>query len=186
MIATHEQQAEYYNVITAIVRGCAFRSFLELGIGPGLLGGLLRTTCPNLERIHGVDIQNGADPPPGVTWHREISTDEWFRENVVKWDCVFVDAMHEHVQAMRDVINAMRVLTPDGLILLHDTYPPNQASVSPMVCGDVFRTYLALSERSDLEVVNLPLFNGLCIVRPISGGRLLTMDQESRISWKPV
>jgi len=180
MKATHEDQTEYYAIIAAIVRGCRFTSFLELGIGPGVLCPRLRKECPNLTRILGVDIQDGYGPPPGVNYLREISTDEFFRENSAKrkpeqFDCVFIDALHEHEQALRDFVNARRVLTDDGLIFLHDTYPPNPESVSPMVCGDVFRTYLALAERNDLEVVNLPLFNGLCIVRPIGAGRLRTL-----------
>lgn len=172
MKATHEDQAEYYAIISAIVRGCGFTSFLELGIGPGVLCPILQINCPKLDRILAVDIQDGYGPPPGVTYLREMSTDQFFRENQAKeeperFDCIFIDALHEHAQATRDFINARRVLTEDGLIFLHDTYPPNPESVSPMVCGDVFRTYLALAERTDLEVVNLPLFNGLCIVRPL-------------------
>lgn len=172
MKATDKEQTDYYSIISAIVRGCGFTSFLELGIGPGVLCPRLRQDCPKLARVIGVDIQNGYAAPPGVVYHREVSTDQFFRDNREKekperFDCIFVDALHEHRQATRDFINARRVLNDDGLIFLHDTYPPNPESVSPMVCGDVFRTYLALAERTDLEVVNLPLFNGLCIVRPL-------------------
>jgi len=189
MKAEHTEQSEYYGIISAIVRGCAFTSFLELGIGPGVLCPRLRRDCPKLDRILGVDIQNGYAPPPGVTYLRELSTDQFFRENREKetperFDCIFIDALHEHAQATRDFVNARRVLTEDGLIFLHDTYPPNPESVSPQVCGDVFRTYLALAERTDLEVVNLPLFNGLCIVRPLGSDeqnqrlRLLTLGSS--------
>jgi 23S rRNA U2552 (ribose-2'-O)-methylase RlmE/FtsJ len=176
MKATHDQGSDYYQVIMQIVRACAFESFLELGIGCGLLSGMLRENCPQLEMITGVDISDGDPPPEGVEWIRNKTTNDFFREDERTWDCIFVDADHMRPQATRDVISSLKVLNDDGLMLMHDTYPPTIEAVNPMVCGDVFKTYLALAERTDLEVVTLPLLNGLTIVRQVGERRIWTFD----------
>lgn len=176
MKATHEQQSVYYEIITQIVRGCAFESFLELGIGCGVLSGMLRQHCPQLKQITGVDVSDGDPPHEGVEWVRNKTTNAFFRDDDRTWDCIFVDADHMRPQATRDVVSSLKVLNDDGLLMMHDTYPPNIESVNPMVCGDVFETYLALAERTDLEVVTLPLFNGLTIVRRVDERRIWTFE----------
>ena len=62
--ATHDQVSVYYEVIVEIVRGCAFESFLEVGIGCGVLTTKLSQRCPLLTEITGMDIKDG-DLPPG-------------------------------------------------------------------------------------------------------------------------
>jgi hypothetical protein len=180
MKATHEQTSAYYEVITEIVKGCAFESFLEVGIGCGVLAGKLNERCPLLKQITGVDILGGDPPPDGVEWIREVASDDFFRTDDRTWDCIFVDGDHMRPQATRDTINAMRVLNDDGLLFIHDTYPPNDLdqTVGHMVCGDVYKTYLALAERTDLEVVTLPLWCGLTIVRRVHERRLWTMEEK--------
>ena len=185
MKATADQWTAYYQVIVEIVRGCAFESFLELGIGEGYLAGYLKSHCPSLTQITGVDISSyhthlPADyvTPEGVEYLHDTPTDQFFAEDERGWDCIFVDALHEHRQATRDFTNAMRVLNDDGLIFLHATYPPSPASLLPLVCGDVYKTYLELAERNDLEVVTLPLFNGLTIIRRVDERRLWTMEEN--------
>tara|TARA_R110002020_G_scaffold302595_2_gene517994 strand:- start:22002 stop:22547 length:546 start_codon:yes stop_codon:yes gene_type:complete len=178
--ATHEQVSAYYEVIVETVKGCAFESFLEVGIGCGVLAGKLKDRCPLLTQITGVDILGGDPPPDGVEWIREVASDDFFRTDDRTWDCIFVDGDHMRPQATRDTINAMRVLNDDGLLFIHDTYPPNTHphTTSDMVCGDVYKTYLALAERTDLEVVTLPLWCGLTIVRRVHERRLWTMEEN--------
>lgn len=180
MKATHEQVSAYYEVIVEIVKGCAFESFLEIGIGCGVLTGKLSQQCPMLKQITGVDIHDGDPPPPGVEWIREVGSDDFFRDDGRTWDAIFIDGDHMRPQTDRDVINAMRVLNDDGLIFMHDTYPPNTDphTTSWLVCGDVYKTYLALAERTDLEVVTLPLWCGLTIVRRVHERRLWTIEGQ--------
>ena len=97
----------------------------------------------------------GGDPPPdGVEWIREVASDDFFRTDDRTWDCIFVDGDHMRPQATRDTINAMRVLNDDGLLFIHDTYPPNT------------------------HPVTLPLWCGLTIVRRVHERRLWTMEEN--------
>tara|TARA_R100001082_G_C4338338_1_gene148882 strand:+ start:293 stop:985 length:693 start_codon:yes stop_codon:yes gene_type:complete len=164
-----------HNIIEAILMNSRYTSFLELGISTGYLCPRLRDNCANLERIVGVDINTElfrnatvmtAALSRNITYVN-ASTDEFFANNNEQFDCIFIDAMHEYEQCSRDFENALNVLTPDGLIFLHDTYPPDIEDTVPGRSGDVYRTYLDLVKREDLEVLNIPLHLGLCIVRPI-------------------
>jgi hypothetical protein len=186
MKATIENYWDYHRVIMDIVHGCAFESFLELGIGTGMLAGSLRQHCTNLKTITGVDILVGDLPPEGVEWIREKRTDVFFKEDDRTWDCIFVDADHSYPQALRDVINSLKVLNDDGLLFMHDTYPPNVESVVPSLCGDVFKAYLELVERPDLEVLTLPLFNGLTLVRRVDKRRIWTFEASNRVGSSDV
>ena len=180
MKATHNQIAAYYEVMVEIVKGCEFESFLEIGIGGGELTAKMATRCPLLQQITGVDILDGSPPPDGVEWLRLVGSDDFFRADDRTWDAIFIDGDHMRPQTDRDVINAMRVLNDDGLIFMHDTYPPNDEPQTTgwLVCGDVYKTYLELAERTDLEVVTLPLWNGLTIVRRVNERRLWTLEEK--------
>lgn len=40
------------------------------------------------------------------------------------FDIIFIDGLHEHTQVDRDISNALRHLSKEGRIVLHDTNPP--------------------------------------------------------------
>jgi predicted O-methyltransferase YrrM len=164
-----------HDIIQAIVDACGYTSFLELGISTGNLCPRLRDNCPDLDLIVGVDNDPELFKDAKVmtsALSRNITyvnttTDEFFANNNEQFDCIFVDAMHEYKQATRDFNNSLDVITPDGLIFLHDTYPPSIEHTDSSSSWDVYRTYLDIVEREDLEVINIPLHLGLCIVRPV-------------------
>ena len=41
-----------------------------------------------------------------------------------KYDVVFIDGLHKSYQVKKDIENSLRVLSPNGYILLHDCNPP--------------------------------------------------------------
>ena len=68
----------------------------------------------------------GVDPEQGGT-HR-MTSDEYFESNYSNdmFDVVFIDGLHEAFQTYRDILNALHVLRPGGMILVHDCNPPGQ------------------------------------------------------------
>ena len=178
---------QHHDVIIEFVKFCDYTSFLELGIGAGHLCSRLNNEIHEnshdirLERIVGVDQDDKKDilpHPRGKVKYFKTTTDEFFKDNTDQFDCVFIDAAHEYEQAHRDFDNSLKVLTENGLIFLHDTYPPSPAHTTPDSCGDVYRTYLDLVEREDLEVINIPLHLGLCIVRRVDPNNRITTLKE--------
>jgi predicted O-methyltransferase YrrM len=181
MKSTEEQSSGYIAVIGSLLNACNFNSYLELGIGYGVCLRHISRACPKVH-ITAVDLR----PRPGyqkdiptkrVNWKVGITTNDFFAQNEAKFDAVFIDADHNGDQVFADFNNAMRCLNPDGLIFLHDTYPPSEDYTAPSRCSDSFKAYLRLCETPDLlEIVNIPTFCGLTIVRPLTTGRrLLTL-----------
>ncbi|MCA9088076.1 MAG: class I SAM-dependent methyltransferase [Planctomycetaceae bacterium] len=97
-------------------------------------------------------------------------------------DVAFVDGLHTHEQAHRDVVNCLKYLKPSGVIVMHDCLPPHAAAAlaGPSLravealeapgwtgewTGDVYKSVMQLrAERSDLNVFVLDCDYGIGIV----------------------
>ena len=184
MKATQAHIDAYPQIIASIVNAANFDSYLELGIGYGVCLRHIAAACLNT-RITAVDVKtlpayNNGIPANRINWRIGVTTDDFFAKNEERFDAIFIDADHSSRQVMIDFGNATRCLNPDGIIFLHDTYPPNVEFTVPNRCSDSFKVYLELSANHQLfEVVNLPTFCGLTIVRPIDSDRkLLTLPRD--------
>ena len=47
-----------------------------------------------------------------------------FKVNLINFDIIFIDGLHEHEQVVRDFNNARKFLRKGGYIFLHDLLPP--------------------------------------------------------------
>lgn len=184
MKATQAHIDAYPQIIASILNASNFDSYLELGIGYGVCLRHISAACPGA-RVTAVDVRPlpGYDkgiPANRIDWRIGVTTDEFFDKNEDRFDAVFIDADHSSKQVRIDFDNAVKCLNPDGIIFLHDTYPPNVEFTVPNRCSDSFKVYLDLSANHQLfEVVNLPTFCGLTIVRPLDPERkLLTIPKD--------
>ena len=104
-----------------------------------------------------------------------------FLQRLGKLDIVFVDGMHVYSFALRDVLNALTYLAPDGVIILHDCFPRDEKLAVPLSpqeamnvqgewCGDVWKTivYLKRCMKDSLDVSVLDTDHGLGIIQPRS------------------
>lgn len=67
----------------------------------------------------------------------------------------FIDGDHRYEQAARDFWNLWPLLVPEGVIALHDTYPPSEEWTDENRCGDVYRLRQELEKRDDMDVFTL-------------------------------
>ena len=101
-----------------------------------------------------------------------MTSDEFFAtvDPGTRFDVIFVDGLHLYEQAYRDTINAVRHLSPRGLLLLDDVVPIDELSAlrdlgeamrlqraagvaHPLWHGDVYRTVcVLLDHHSDLRL----------------------------------
>jgi len=66
----------------------------------------------------------GVDPNSGGTLR--MTSDEFFKVNLINFDLIFIDGAHEHMQVLRDFDNSRKFLRPNGYIFLHDLLPPGE------------------------------------------------------------
>jgi hypothetical protein len=170
--------------------------YLEIGVHTGVLFLHVRA-----------DQKIAVDPDPRVPrwkWFAHLNTarrgrlvtqtsDEFFASlgPAERFDVVFVDGLHLHEQALRDIENAVRHLSANGTVFVHDCNPASAASAGrdPEAtagagwCGDVWKAIAHLrAHRADLSVETLDTDNGIAVVRrgsnPRATGKLVVGDLD--------
>ena len=153
-----------------------YQHYLEIGCG------LLEFNFAMVKDLFSVAMC--VDPNAGGT-HRMMS-DEFFAQNTQRFDVIFIDGLHDAKQVWRDVHNALRFLSPDGLILLHDCNPRNvEFQITPQLhkiwLGDVWKAIVALRAQDYIEIVVGDFDLGVGIMRRRLNTHRLPMALETRV-----
>lgn len=98
-------------------------------------------------------IKYGVDPDPKARATLQMTSDEAFSVGFRrKFDLVFLDGLHTAEQVKKDFENALKVLSPNGFIVLHDCSPlKEEHTIVPRPTerghwnGDVYKFAMALS-----------------------------------------
>ena len=111
----------------------------------------------------------GVDPRSGGTVRAR--SDEFFARNDERFDVVFIDGLHRYQQVLRDVRNSLDILTPEGVVVLHDCLPLTWAAQCPYPCqdcwnGDVWRALVEIRTWPDVDSATCLVDHGLGIVVP--------------------
>lgn len=84
------------------------------------------------------------------------SSDSFFeRLNMPVIAFAFIDGDHCYEQAKKDFWNTWALLKDEGVIALHDTYPPSEEWTDENRCGDVYKLRQELEKHPDMEVLTL-------------------------------
>jgi hypothetical protein len=97
------------------------------------------------------------DPDPNAKAKVQNTSDEffaWYQEKNIdnKFDLIFIDGLHTAEQVKKDFENALKILSSNGFIVLHDCNPEKEEhTIVPRPTdrghwnGDVYRTAVCLS-----------------------------------------
>ena len=103
-------------------------------------------------------------------------------------DLAFVDGLHLFEQALRDVANVEHHSNPDGIILIHDCLPIDEATstreqTTVIWSGDVWKVVVALRRyRHDLTVTTVDVEpTGLAIVSGLNPDNTVLFDRYDEI-----
>lgn len=112
---TPERLLTRHDIINAFITDRGYHSFLEIGTDKGA-----SLSAVKVERIVSVD----PDTSTPATHH--ATSDAFFAVCNEKYDIIFIDGLHEHNQAYRDILNALYHLNPGGVIVMHDCLPTSE------------------------------------------------------------
>ena len=119
------------HVVQNIIDKKKYNSYLEIG-------------CFDDELFNFIKCKKkvGVDPVSGGTVRK--TSDQFFKDNNEKFDCIFIDGLHYYSQVKKDIENSLQVLNQNGIILLHDCLPNNYYDQAIPRCqytwnGDVWR-----------------------------------------------
>lgn len=145
-------------IINHFIKTHSYKTYLEIG-------------CQRDVNFNAIEIgyKIGVDPEMGGT-HR-MTSDQFFEQNVEKFDIIFIDGLHEYSQVYKDVQNALKVLNEGGVIICHDCNPTTEVmqKVPREVrewTGDCWKAFVRLRhERDDLEMRVIDTDYGVGIIR---------------------
>lgn len=111
----------------------------------------------------------GVDPQRGGTIRATSS--EFFASNRQTFDLVFVDGLHHHEQVIEDVLNSLHVLSPRGLVVLHDCLPLScvaqyREQSQRIWNGDVWKAMVEIRTWPAVDASTCLIDHGIGIVVP--------------------
>jgi len=177
----YNKKPERYDWIQWLIENNNYKKFLEIGCHEGKT--FRRITC---DVKHSVDpatrTRHGRKPIPAT--HR-MTSDEFFKNlgSKDKYDIIFIDGLHTEEQATKDTENALKHLTPKGIILFHDVDPPDKRSCNSDTC---WRSFVKLRTRKDLDTCVYPfreITESVGFLKVRKNSNLLTAKLKS-LEWK--
>tara|TARA_B100001250_G_scaffold405567_1_gene423252 strand:- start:738 stop:1415 length:678 start_codon:yes stop_codon:yes gene_type:complete len=142
----------------------------------------LEIGCDQDQLFSKINIKNkiGVDPVSGGNVRK--SSDNFFLTNKTSFDLVFIDGLHEYKQVKKDIINSLRFLNPNGIILVHDCLPSSMSKQAvPRYRmswnGDVWKAIVDLRQNNDLEVFTCEIDQGIGIIKKEKNSSILKLDK---------
>ena len=105
------------------------------------------------------------------------ASDEFFKRiDMPSIAFAFIDGDHNYAQAAKDFWNTWPLLVDEGVIALHDSYPPDASWTTENTCGDVYRLRQELEKHPEMECLTLgrgcAIGVGITFVKKKRGGYL--------------
>lgn len=154
------------DIINRYISKYKFEKYLEIGVADGI--------C--IERVS-AKYKDGVDPSyshrRGLVNHR-MTSDEFFQkieDSNILYDFIFIDGLHHTEQVDKDIANSLKHLSPNGIIMLHDTNPGSYESqlvprTQTLWNGDVWKSVVKLRcSNPDLEIFTIDTDFGCAVLR---------------------
>jgi hypothetical protein len=123
-----------HETINLLIREFSYKSYLEIGLGP------LQETWKfiNCDHKECVDINKGSADLPTFLG----TSDDFFKQNSRQFDLIYIDGDHSSDQVRKDLRNSLDILSPGGIIVMHDIAPEKREHTSPRSSGDAFKVFI--------------------------------------------
>ena len=164
-------------LIKYMIENKNYKKYLEIG-------------CHNDEVFNKISIEKiGVDPVSGGNFRG--TSDEFFKKNKSNFDCIFIDGLHEYKQVKRDILNSIKFLENDGIIILHDCLPPSiDRQRVPRTRytwnGDVWKAIVEVRTWSHVDTYTILSDQGLGIIQKKHNSDILNLEITNfdKLSYK--
>lgn len=92
------------------------KRYLEIGV---------QNPIQNFDKIN-CEVKFSVDPDPNAHASFCMTSDDFFKIADREFDLVFIDGLHTAEQVRKDFENSLRILSPNGFIVLHDCNPEKE------------------------------------------------------------
>ena len=159
-----------WDLIDYLISKYGYRDYLEIG-------------CDKDQLFSKVNLQNktGVDPYSGGNIRQ--TSDDFFLTNNKTFDLVFIDGLHTYDQVKRDILNSVKFLNDDGIILVHDCLPDTMAKQAVprykmQWNGDVWKAIVDLRQDPDLDVYTCEMDQGIGVIKKNKNTSILKLSTE--------
>jgi len=155
---------------------CAI-SYCEIGV---------QNVMNNFAHIN-VAYKIGVDPMGGGDGIRMMTSDKFFEQNRQHFNIFLIDGLHHEHQVGKDIINAWRCLTVNGVIVVHDCSPATEdITIVPrrtkVWTGDVYKFVSRIyKEENSKTVFTVDMDFGCMVIKKIEIPLSFT---GAKITWK--
>ena len=158
-------------IIQKIIDINKYNSYLEIG-----------TFHDELFKFIKCSKKVGVDPVSGGTIRK--TSDQFFKDNKEKFDCIFIDGLHYYSQVKKDIENSLKVLNPNGIILLHDCLPNNHFEQAVPRCqitwnGDVWKAIVECRVKENIDTYTCYADFGIGVIFNRKNKNPLRLDSQN-------
>ena len=164
------------DIVQNIIKKKNYKKYLEIG-------------CFDDELFNYINCEKkvGVDPVSGGTIRK--TSDQFFSSNIDYFDCIFIDGLHEYKQVRKDILNSLKFLNKDGIILLHDCLPNNYFDQAIPRCqwtwnGDVWKAIVESRKSKDIDVYTCNADYGIGVIIKRPNRNLLETSNKDSASLK--
>ena len=156
-----------FEIIQKIIDKKKYENYLEIG-------------CDKDSNFSKIKAKNkiGVDPLSGG--NLKMTSNDFFKNNEIFFDCIFIDGLHIYEQVRKDILNSIKFLNPNGIIILHDCMPLkiwNQ--IVPKMYGhwngDVWKAIVEARTMKDIDTYTCKADHGLGMIFKRKNKNLLTL-----------
>jgi len=165
--------------INEVIADNGYKNYLEIGT----------QHLHNFNKIK-CDKKTGVDPKAkrGKNLYK-LKSDEFFKDNEETFDVIFIDGLHHAEQVRKDIINGMKCLNDNGVIVLHDTLPKDEAMQKVpreqrVWTGDVYKAVVGFhKEYPKVKFETVTCDYGLTFIYP-GGKKYRKHFEDTELTYK--
>lgn len=170
-----ERATSHEAVVAAIAQFLKPKVYVELG---ACHGSTYARVLPHIEMGFAVEIENFASDFAGMPRTTFVQKDTVaFLDGMAdeSIDLCFLDSSHEYDATIREFGALSPKVKDNGVVLFHDSYPPNDEFCNPGMCGMVYKAVDTLKRAygDRWEFATLPAQYGVTIARKNLGKQVL-------------
>ena len=159
-----------WDLIDYLIKKYDYKDYLEIG-------------CDRDQLFSRIKLENkiGVDPYSGGNVRK--TSDDFFLENNKTFDLVFIDGLHTYAQVKKDILNSVKFLNINGIILVHDCLPNTMSKQAVprykmQWNGDVWKAIVDLRQDHDLDIYTCEMDQGIGIIKKNKNTSVLKLSTE--------
>jgi hypothetical protein len=157
-------------IVSETIERKKFNSYLEIG-------------CFDNQLFNYINIsKDGVDPYKGG--NIKLKSDDFFKINKKKYDCIFIDGLHTYEQVIKDIENSLNCINQNGIIFVHDCLPNNvyeqNVPRSTYVWnGDVWKAIVEMRTKKDVQTYTINADYGIGVILKKNNQNILNINQTN-------